>query len=101
MAHLLPLKVPRACVRVRRIGMQALHRHSMRCCVRVASRRRSGILHGKITDMGKKYDKPAIIGTTKIDPKGDSCQQGDEASAPEPTSTRKPSRRGHLRIVGK
>ncbi len=59
--------------------------------------------------MGKRYDKPAIIGTTKIDPKPDSCQQGDEASVPESTpavpppdqakTTGKPSGRGHLNIV--
>ena len=51
--------------------------------------------------MGKTYDKPAIISTTKIDPKRDSCQQGDEASAPESTSTAKPAGRGHLKIVKK
>ena len=59
--------------------------------------------------MSKKHEKPAIIGTTKIDPKPDSCQQGDEASAPESTSTvqppnqakttGKPSGRKHLNIV--
>ena len=59
--------------------------------------------------MGKNYDKPALIGTTKIEPKPDSCQQGDEASAPESTpavqppdqakTTGRPSGRGHLKIV--
>jgi hypothetical protein len=60
--------------------------------------------------MGKKYEKPAIIGSTKIDPKPDSCQQG-EASAPESTRRGQPqgrgkgpggaSARGHLKIVRK
>ena len=49
--------------------------------------------------MGKKYDKPAIIDSKKLDPKGDGCQQGDEASAPVPAA--KPVNRGHLRIVKK
>jgi hypothetical protein len=51
--------------------------------------------------MGKKYDKPAIIDSKKIDPKGDGCQQGEEAAAPASTSTGKPADRGHLRIVRK
>jgi len=51
--------------------------------------------------MGKSYDKPAIIGTTKIAPKPDSCQQGDEASAPESTPAGKPADRGHLKVVRK
>lgn len=49
--------------------------------------------------MSKTYDKPAIISTTKIDPKPDSCQQGDEASAPASTSIGKPADRQHLKIV--
>jgi len=49
--------------------------------------------------MGKKYDKPAIISTTKIDPKPDSCQQGDGASAPESTPAAQPAGREHLKIV--
>jgi len=51
--------------------------------------------------MSKPYDKPAIISTTKIDPKPDSCQQGDEASAPESTSAARPAGRDHLKVVKK
>ncbi len=36
--------------------------------------------------MKKTYDKPAILGTTRIEPKAHSCQQGDEASVPEPSA---------------
>ncbi len=61
--------------------------------------------------MGKRYDKPAIIGTTPIEPKGSSCQQGDEASksdsTPEPRpgeltgGPARPRDRRHVRLVRK
>lgn len=52
-----------------------------------------------MSSMSKPYDKPAIIDSREIDPKPDSCQQGDEASAPESTATSRPTGRDHLKVV--